>query len=110
LFLSSCLPEQKIIRSFVGWDDCDTVLDILREVAQNPGAMLKKILLGIGIVVLILAGLVALALYHYPKAQIVSASNQAAPDFTLKDAHGQDFTLSSLRGHKTVLFFYRGYW
>ena len=85
-------------------------LDIWREVAQNPGTMLKKILLGIGIVVLVLAGLVAFALYHYPKAQIVSASNQAAPDFTLKDARGQDFALSSLRGHKAVLFFYRGYW
>src|SRR5581483_1573824 len=24
----SSLPEQKIIRSFAGWDDCDTALDI----------------------------------------------------------------------------------
>ena len=72
--------------------------------------MLKKILLGIGIVVLVLAGLVAFALYHYPKAQTVSANNQPAQDFTLKDANGQDFTLSSLRGHKAVLYFYRGYW
>jgi cytochrome oxidase Cu insertion factor (SCO1/SenC/PrrC family) len=72
--------------------------------------MLKKILIGIGVVVLILAAFVAFGLYHYPKAQIVSASKRPAPDFTLKDASGQDFTLSSLRGHKAVLFFYRGYW
>lgn len=72
--------------------------------------MLKKILLGLGIIVLVLAGLVLLGLYHYPRAQIVSARNQATPDFTLKDARGQDFTLSSLRGHKAVLYFYRGYW
>lgn len=72
--------------------------------------MLKKILIGVGVVVLALAAFVAFALYHYPKAQVVSASNREAPDFTLKDARGQDFTLSSLRGHKTVLYFYRGYW
>jgi cytochrome oxidase Cu insertion factor (SCO1/SenC/PrrC family) len=72
--------------------------------------MLKKVLIGVGIVVIALAAFVAFALYNYPKAQIASASNQPAPDFTLKDARGQDFTLSSLRGHKTVLYFYRGYW
>lgn len=72
--------------------------------------MLKKILVGVGIVVLILVALVVFGLYHYPKPQVVSASNQPATDFTLKDASGQDFTLSSLRGHKTVLYFYRGYW
>jgi cytochrome oxidase Cu insertion factor (SCO1/SenC/PrrC family) len=85
-------------------------LDISREVTQNPQAMLKKILLAIGVVIVAFAVLVAFALYHYPKAQVVSASSQAAPDFTLKDARGQDFTLSSLRGHKAVLYFYRGYW
>lgn len=72
--------------------------------------MLKKILIGVGVVVLILAGFVAFALYHYPRAQVVSASNRQAADFTLKDANGQDFTLSSLHGHKAVLYFYRGYW
>jgi cytochrome oxidase Cu insertion factor (SCO1/SenC/PrrC family) len=72
--------------------------------------MLKKILIGVGVIVLVLAAFVAFALYHYPKAQVVSASNRQAADFTLKDANGQDFTLSSLRGHKAVLYFYRGYW
>ena len=72
--------------------------------------MLKKILLGVGIVVIALAAFIAFALYHYPKAQVASARNQSAPDFTLQDARGQNFALSSLRGHKAVLFFYRGYW
>jgi len=47
---------------------------------------------------------------NIPDASAAPQVGQAAPDFTLKDAHGQDFTLSSLRGHKAVLFFYRGYW
>ena len=72
--------------------------------------MLKKILIGVAVVVAILAGLIVVGLYVYPKAQIVSASQQIAPDFTLRDASGQDFTLSSQRGHKVVLYFYRGYW
>jgi peroxiredoxin len=29
-----------------------------------------------------------------------------APDFTLRDENGQEFTLSSLRGHNAVLVFY----
>jgi cytochrome oxidase Cu insertion factor (SCO1/SenC/PrrC family) len=72
--------------------------------------MLKKILIGLGVVVVILAGFTVASLYAYPKAQITRASQQVAPDFTLRDASGQDFTLSSQRGHKVVLYFYRGYW
>ena len=30
----------------------------------------------------------------------------AAPDFTLTDARGQELTLSSLRGKKTIVYFY----
>lgn len=72
--------------------------------------MLRKILIAIGVLLVALAIFVGVTLYHYPKAQVVSASQQAAPDFTLRDARGQDFKLSSLRGHKVVLYFYRGYW
>ena len=72
--------------------------------------MLKKILIGVAVLIAVLAGLIAVGLYVYPKAQVVSASQQIAPDFTLHSASGQDFTLSSLRGHKVVLYFYRGYW
>jgi len=72
--------------------------------------MLKKILIGVAVLVAVLAGLIAAGLYVYPKAQVVSASQQIAPDFTLRDGSGQDFTLSSQRGHRVVLYFYRGYW
>jgi cytochrome oxidase Cu insertion factor (SCO1/SenC/PrrC family) len=72
--------------------------------------MLKKILIGVGAVVVALAILVVAGLYVYPKAQIASATQQAAPDFILKDATGKDFNLASQRGHKVVLYFYRGYW
>jgi cytochrome oxidase Cu insertion factor (SCO1/SenC/PrrC family) len=72
--------------------------------------MRKKILIGIGGLVLVLAIFVLVALFLYPKAQIASATHQAAPDFTLSDSNGAPFTLSSQRGHKVVLYFYRGYW
>ena len=45
-----------------------------------------------------------------PKPQSVFANLQSAPDFTLNDQDGKPFTLSSLRGSRVVLVFYRGYW
>jgi peroxiredoxin len=45
-----------------------------------------------------------------PKPQSSFASLQPAPDFTLNDQDGNPFTLSSLRGSRVVLVFYRGYW
>lgn len=72
--------------------------------------MTKKILIGVAALLVVLGVGVAFELYAYPKAQIASATQQIAPDFTLRDATGQDFTLSSQRGHKVVLYFYRGYW
>jgi cytochrome oxidase Cu insertion factor (SCO1/SenC/PrrC family) len=45
-----------------------------------------------------------------PKPQSLFASLQPAPDFTLNDQDGKPFTLSSLRGSRVVLVFYRGYW
>ena len=85
-------------------------MDISARPTQNFSAMLKKILIGVAVLVAVLAGLIAAGLYVYPKAQVVSASQQIAPDFTLRDGSGQDFTLSSQRGHRVVLYFYRGYW
>lgn len=34
------------------------------------------------------------------------AAGDPAPDFTLQDQHGQEITLSALRGHPVVLYFY----
>jgi hypothetical protein len=72
--------------------------------------MKKKILIGAGVIILLLAAVVVAGLYVYPKPQIASATNQPAPDFTLSDGNGGSFTLSSQRGHKVVMYFYRGYW
>jgi cytochrome oxidase Cu insertion factor (SCO1/SenC/PrrC family) len=72
--------------------------------------MLRKIFISIGVLLVVFAIFLGVTLYHYPKAQVVSASQQTAPDFTLRNASGQDFTLSSLHGQKVVLYFYRGYW
>jgi peroxiredoxin Q/BCP len=50
--------------------------------------------------------------YHSPAAQEAAAAarspviNMPAPDFTLKDQNDQDVTLSKLRGHWVVLYFY----
>lgn len=72
--------------------------------------MLRKILTWLSVAVVVLVVVVVAGLYVYPKAQTTSATQQAAPDFTLKDATGKDFNLASQRGHKVVLYFYRGYW
>jgi cytochrome oxidase Cu insertion factor (SCO1/SenC/PrrC family) len=72
--------------------------------------MKKRILIGVGVLLVVLIAVAAIALFVYPKAQILNATHQPAPDFTLKDAEGKNFTLSSLRGRNVVLYFYRGYW
>jgi cytochrome oxidase Cu insertion factor (SCO1/SenC/PrrC family) len=72
--------------------------------------MRKRILIGLAILLLAFGVFVWTQLYLYPKAQIANASHQSAPDFTLTDAQGNLFTLSAQRGHKVVLYFYRGYW
>lgn len=45
-----------------------------------------------------------------PKPQIPSAEGKQAPDFSLPDQDGRNLRLSSLRGYRVVLIFYRGYW
>ena len=72
--------------------------------------MLKRILIVVVILLLAVGVFVWSQLYVYPKAQVASATHQAAPDFTLTDAQGNPFTLSAQKGHKVVLYFYRGYW
>jgi cytochrome oxidase Cu insertion factor (SCO1/SenC/PrrC family) len=72
--------------------------------------MLKRILIGLAILLLAFGVFVWTQLYLYPKAQIAATSHQPAPDFTLTDARGNPFSLSSQKGHKVVLYFYRGYW
>ena len=50
--------------------------------------------------------------FDYPlaKPQTADNSGKPAPDFTVKDQDGNNFTLSSLRGQKVLLVFYRAHW
>jgi cytochrome oxidase Cu insertion factor (SCO1/SenC/PrrC family) len=70
---------------------------------------LRKIGLVALVLLLLTAALVAWKMI-LPKPQSSFADRQPAPDFTLNDQDGKPFTLSSLRGSRVVLVFYRGYW
>ncbi len=54
----------------------------------------------------------AFGAWDYPlaKPQIASNAGKPAPDFELKDQDGKTVKLSSLRGTKVMLVFYRAYW
>ena len=69
-----------------------------------PGAMRTAIVL-----FLLLVGLTATP-QVLPKPQVPSAAGKPAPTFTLQDQQGKMFRLGSLRGHRVLLIFYRGYW
>ncbi len=69
----------------------------------------RKILLTALSLLLLAAALVAWQMV-LPKPRSSFASPQPAPDFTLNVQDGKPFTLSSLRGSRVVLVFYRGYW
>jgi cytochrome oxidase Cu insertion factor (SCO1/SenC/PrrC family) len=69
-----------------------------------------KIAGGIVLAIVVVFGLLFWRAMQVPKPQIASAAGKAAPDFTLKDQDGHDFTLSSQRGAPVLLIFYRGYW
>jgi cytochrome oxidase Cu insertion factor (SCO1/SenC/PrrC family) len=69
----------------------------------------RKLVFAVMILFLLAAGFVGWNMF-LPKPQSSFARLQAAPDFTLNDQDGKPFTLSSLRGSRVVLVFYRGYW
>ena len=69
----------------------------------------RKVFLTVLFLFLVGAGLIAWKTI-LPKPQSSFVSLQPAPDFTLNDQDGKPFTLSSLRGSRIVLVFYRGYW
>jgi hypothetical protein len=54
--------------------------------------------------------LVHVGSYELPSAPKELAVGIAAPDFVLPDAKGDPFALSSTRGHRVLLVFYRGAW
>jgi cytochrome oxidase Cu insertion factor (SCO1/SenC/PrrC family) len=104
------MPLSTFCATQIGGTKSDGELDTTYKSEAQLQPMLKKVLIGIGILVVALAAFALVELYHYPKAQVAAATYQNAPDFTLQDGQGQPFTLASQRGHKVVLFFYRGYW
>lgn len=69
-----------------------------------------KIAVGVVLAIVIIMGLLFWRAIQVPKPQIASAEGKRAPDFSLKDQDGRNFTLSSLRGTPVLLMFYRGYW
>jgi cytochrome oxidase Cu insertion factor (SCO1/SenC/PrrC family) len=69
----------------------------------------RKSLVFVVLLLLLAAGLLAWKMV-LPKPQSAFAILQPAPDFTLNDQDGRPFALSSLRGSRVVLVFYRGYW
>jgi len=69
-------------------------------------ARMRKLLL----FAIILAAGSATAQQRLPAPQIASAEGQPAPDFTLQDQNGKALRLSSLRGSRVLLVFYRGHW
>ena len=60
--------------------------------------------------VIILAASSAVAQQRLPAPQIASAEGRPAPDFNLQDQSGKALRLSSLRGSRVLLVFYRGHW
>lgn len=78
---------------------------------QYRGRLLAPLLAGLNLVV---AGFfcfyIFLFSYDLPAAESAPVIGAAAPDFTLADERGQPVQLASLRGQKTLLVFYRGFW
>jgi cytochrome oxidase Cu insertion factor (SCO1/SenC/PrrC family) len=70
--------------------------------------LLKSWVTSLALLMLVATG--AAQVHRLPKPQIESAAGQLAPDFTLLDQSGKQFRLSSTRGNRVLLIFYRGYW
>lgn len=48
--------------------------------------------------------------YQMPEPSTETLALETAPDFSLPDVSGQTVSLSSFRGKKVILSFYRGFW
>ena len=76
-----------------------------------PSAIRKKRAIGTGTAVV---GFLAFTGYVYSLSVLPPAPNapevgEQAPDFTVVDPEGRDWTLSELKGD-VLVFFYRGHW
>jgi len=82
---------------------------------KNRARLLRKLLGGLGLLFSFgLTGLLIFYVFYYsyqlPESTAAPAVKTPAPDFTLTDANGEPVTLSSLRGKKVIIDFYRGNW
>jgi len=85
------------------------------QLFRQGGGMLSKGLAGIGFLLTLgFAGLFNAYIfslsYQLPESLGATATQTAAPDFTLLDHNNQSVTLSDYQGEKVVLVFYRGFW
>ena len=87
----------------------------LRRAFAASRGLVSKILGSIGF--LASAGLATLFVsyvfflsYQLPADDGTAQVGSIAPDFTLLDPEGEELQLSSLRGKKVVVSFYRGFW
>ncbi len=70
----------------------------------------KKLWLTIAVVAVVGLAAAFLKGIYVPDPQVASVEGKPAPDFTVSDQDGNPFQLSSLRGSRVVLIFYRGYY
>ena len=70
----------------------------------------KRLWLTVALLIILGLGVAFIIAIRLPKPQMASVEGKTAPDFTLKDQDGQSLQLSSLRGSRVLLIFYRGYW
>ena len=84
----------------------------LRETLQRAGNRTEMTRTTRRLFLFVLIAISAVAAWDYPlaKPQIASNAGKPAPDFTLKDQDGNDFSLASQRGRKVLIVFYRGHW
>jgi cytochrome oxidase Cu insertion factor (SCO1/SenC/PrrC family) len=62
------------------------------------------------LVLVAILGVVGWKITRVPPPQIAYNVGLPAADFTLLDQAGRPFHLADQRGHKVVLYFYRGSW
>lgn len=87
----------------------------LRRAFHPARSILSKVTSGIGFLFSLAVTLLFGAYVFHLSYQLPSATNkaqvrEAAPEFALPDSSGSAVRLSSLRGKKVVVVFYRGHW
>lgn len=91
------------------------ILSVLGLLSVRGASWKRKLLHGAGLL-FSLGSAAMLFLYVFgisnqiPKPTDQTIALKAAPEFSLPDANGETVSLSSYRGKKVILSFYRGFW